>query len=34
VTREAAEEFIAGYPFIVHQVVARWTVADWNEVLF
>ena len=33
-SREAAEEFIAGDPFIVHQVVARWTVADWNEVLF
>ena len=33
-SREAAEEFIAGDPFIVHQVVTRWTVADWNEVLF
>jgi uncharacterized protein YciI/uncharacterized protein YndB with AHSA1/START domain len=33
-SREAAEEFIAGDPFIVHQIVARWTVADWNEVLF
>lgn len=33
-SRAAAEEFIAGDPFIVHQVVTRWTVADWNEVLF
>jgi uncharacterized protein YciI len=33
-SREAAEEFIADDPFIVHQVVARWTIADWNEVLF
>ena len=33
-SREAAEEFIAGDPFTVHQVVTRWTVADWNEVLF
>lgn len=33
-SRAAAEEFIAGDPFVVHQVVTRWTVADWNEVLF
>jgi uncharacterized protein YciI/uncharacterized protein YndB with AHSA1/START domain len=33
-SREAAEDFIAGDPFIVHQVVARWTVVEWNEVLF
>jgi len=33
-TREAADAFIAGDPFVVHQVVARWTVVDWNEVLF
>ncbi|HEX8109778.1 MAG TPA: SRPBCC domain-containing protein [Kofleriaceae bacterium] len=33
-SRQAAEDFIAGDPFIVHQVVARWTVAEWNEVLF
>lgn len=33
-SRQAAEDFIAGDPFIVHQVVTRWTVADWNEVLF
>ena len=33
VSRESAEEFIAGDPFVVHGVVARWTVVEWNEVL-
>lgn len=33
-SREAAEELIAGDPFVVHQVVARSAVAEWNEVLF
>jgi uncharacterized protein YciI len=32
-TRDAADEFIREDPFIVHGVVARWTVAEWNEVL-
>ena len=32
-TREAAEEFIAGDPFVVNGVVASWTVRPWNEVL-
>jgi uncharacterized protein YciI len=32
-TREAAEEFIAGDPFVVHGVVADWAVRPWNEVL-
>ena len=32
-TREAAEEFIAGDPFVVNGVVAQWTVRPWNEVL-
>ena len=32
-TREAAEEFIAGDPFVVHGVVAEWTVRPWQEVL-
>jgi len=32
-TREAAEDFIRGDPFVVHGVVARWTIAEWNEVL-
>ena len=32
-TREAAEEFVAGDPFVLHGVVAEWTVRPWNEVL-
>jgi uncharacterized protein len=32
-SREAADEFIAGDPFVVNGVVARWTLQDWNEVL-
>jgi uncharacterized protein YciI len=32
-TREAAEEFIAGDPFVRNGVVAEWSVRAWNEVL-
>ena len=32
-TREAAEEFIAGDPFVLNGVVAGWTVRPWHEVL-
>jgi uncharacterized protein YciI len=32
-TREAAEEFIAGDPFVVNGVVATWAVRPWKEVL-
>jgi uncharacterized protein len=32
-TREAAEEFIDGDPFVQNGVVARWTIREWNEVL-
>ena len=32
-TREAAEEFIAGDPFVRNGVVAEWSVRPWNEVL-
>ena len=32
-SREAAEEFVAGDPFVVHGVVATWTVRPWNEIL-
>jgi uncharacterized protein YciI len=32
-TREAAEEFVAGDPFVTGGVVARWTVRPWHEVL-
>ena len=32
-TREAAEEFAGGDPFVVNGVVAEWSVRPWNEVL-
>ena len=33
VSREAAEEFIAGDPFVLNGVVATWTLRPWNEIL-
>jgi uncharacterized protein YciI len=32
-SREAAEEFVAGDPFVVNGVVAEWSIRSWNEVL-
>ncbi|HLK96010.1 MAG TPA: YciI family protein [Nocardioidaceae bacterium] len=32
-SREAAEEFIAGDPFVLNGVVAESAVRPWNEVL-
>lgn len=32
-SREAAEEFIQGDPFVVHGVVGKWSIREWNEVL-
>jgi uncharacterized protein YciI len=32
-TREAAEAFVAGDPFVVHGVVRAAHIRDWNEVL-
>lgn len=32
-SREAAEEFIRGDPFVANGVVAKWTLREWNEVL-
>ncbi len=32
-SREAAEEFARGDPFVVNGVVASWRVLEWNEVL-
>jgi len=32
-TRAAAEEFIAGDPFVLNGVVSKYTLEDWNEVL-
>ena len=32
-TREAAEEFVAGDPFVLNGVVASWELRPWSEVL-
>jgi uncharacterized protein len=32
-SREAAEEFVRGDPFVLHEVVRNWTIRDWNEAL-
>ena len=32
-TREAAEEFVHGDPFVLHEVVRNWTIREWNEAL-
>jgi uncharacterized protein YciI len=32
-SREAAEEFIREDPFVLNQVVSKWTIREWNEVL-
>jgi uncharacterized protein YciI len=32
-SREAAEEFIRGDPFVINGVVGKWSVREWNEVL-
>lgn len=33
-SREAAEEFVAGDPFVVNKVVASWSVRPWQEILY
>jgi uncharacterized protein YciI len=32
-TREAAEEFVGGDPFVLNGVVRDWSIRGWNEVL-
>ena len=32
-TLEAAEEFVAGDPFVLNGVVSRYEIRDWNEAL-
>ncbi len=32
-TREAAEEFATGDPFVLHGVVRKWRIAEWMEAL-
>ena len=31
VTREAAEEFASGDPFVLHGVVSSWQIREWSE---
>lgn len=32
-TREAAEEFVKGDPFVLHGVVKAWHIHEWNEAI-
>lgn len=32
-TKEAAEEFVSGDPFILNGVVAKYRLVEWNEIL-
>jgi uncharacterized protein len=32
-TREAAEEFVNGDPFVLNGVVRDWHIREWNEAL-
>jgi uncharacterized protein YciI len=32
-SREAAEEYARGDPFVLHGAVATWSVREWHEVL-
>jgi len=32
-SQEAAEEFLAGDPFVAGGVVSRWVIRPWHEVL-
>ena len=32
-TREAAEDFVAGDPFVHNGVVSNWRIQEWNEAL-
>jgi uncharacterized protein len=33
ITREGAEEFVAGDPFVLNGVVRAWEIREWNEAL-
>ncbi len=32
-TREAAEEFVDGDPFVINGVVGKWRLVEWQEAL-
>ena len=33
-TREAAEEFVKGDPFVLNGVVRNWEIREWDEAFF
>jgi uncharacterized protein YciI len=32
-TREAAEDFVTGDPFVLNGVVKSWRILEWNEAI-
>jgi uncharacterized protein YciI len=32
-TRESAEEFVSGDPFVLNGLVKRWSIKEWREAL-
>jgi uncharacterized protein YciI len=32
-TREAAQEFVDGDPFVMHGAMQTWSIREWNETL-
>jgi len=32
-SKESAEEFIQGDPFVINGVVGKWRLVEWNEIL-
>jgi hypothetical protein len=32
-TREAAEEFVKGDPFVLEGLIKRWQIREWNEAI-
>ena len=32
-SHEAAEEFAKGDPFVLHEVISKWHIREWNEAL-
>jgi uncharacterized protein YciI len=33
-SKDAAEEFMKDDPFLLHGVVAKWRLLEWNETFF
>jgi uncharacterized protein YciI len=33
-SQAAAEEFVAGDPFVINKVVASWTIRPWREIFY